>query len=87
MANQNFEATGESFPTFPFVDRRKSAEGEGAVGIERRQFANSHEGLSMPARELAQAIDEYKLHHRRRFISFEEMLFVIRQLGYEKRSR
>lgn len=52
--------------------------------VERRQFSNSHEELTAPARELAQAIDEYKLRHRRRFISYEEMLAVIRELGYHK---
>ncbi len=52
--------------------------------VERRQFGNSYEELSAPHRELAQAIDEYKLRHRRRFISYEEMLAVIQDLGYRK---
>jgi hypothetical protein len=51
---------------------------------ERRQFANSHEGLSPAAAELAQAIDQYKLLHRRRFITFEEMLAVVQSLGYHR---
>ena len=51
---------------------------------ERRQFTNSHEELSPAARELARAIDTYKLRHRRRFITFEEMLSVIQSLGYSK---
>lgn len=67
-----------------FVDRRSSHPSGGAVGIERRQFADSHDGLSPDARELAQAIDSYKLLHRRRFITYEEMLAVIKQLGYHK---
>jgi hypothetical protein len=66
-----------------FVDRRQSAGGNAPSG-ERRQFANSHEGLSPEARELALAIDQYKLAHRRRFITFEEMLFVVKSLGYQK---
>jgi hypothetical protein len=33
---------------------------------------------------LADAIDSYKLAHRRRFITFEEMLGVVRSLGYNK---
>lgn len=66
----------------PFVERRSYA--GGATGLERRQFANSHEELSPEARELAQAIDGYKLMHRRRFITFEEMLAVIKELGYSK---
>lgn len=66
-----------------FVDRRGSG-GQPAAGVERRQFANSHEELTPDARELARAIDEYKLVHRRRFITFEEMLAVIKSLGYHK---
>ncbi len=68
----------------PFVDRRNYDLGVGAPTGERRQFANSHNELSPDARELATAIDEYKLFHRRRFITFEEMLGVIRELGYRK---
>lgn len=49
-----------------------------------RQFTNSYEGLSSQAMELAQAIDAYKLRHRRRFITYEEMLTVLDSLGYRK---
>lgn len=68
----------------PFVDRRSSDPSRQSPGIERRQFANSYEELSPRAKELAQAIDGYKLRHRRRFITFEEMLGVIESLGYRK---
>ena len=34
--------------------------------------------------ELALAIDRYKLAHRRRFITYEEMLSVVKSLGYSK---
>ena len=67
-----------------FLDRRGPAAIEGMPACERRQFGNSHEGLSPDAAELAQAIDHYKLRHRRRFITFEEMLAVIRSLGYHR---
>lgn len=67
-----------------FVDRRDSTGAAGAPGVERRQFANSHEELTPAAAELARAIDQYKLLHRRRFIDFEEMLGVIKSLGYHK---
>jgi hypothetical protein len=33
---------------------------------------------------LAQAIDQYKLRHRRRFITFEELYDVMASLGYHK---
>lgn len=67
-----------------FVDRRSYNGVQGTPGKERRQFTNSHEGLSPEAQELAQAIDGYKMAHRRRFITFEEMLVVIKSLGYQK---
>ena len=70
--------------TGSFVDRRGADSGVGFPSEERRQFANSHDDLSPEARELAQAIDGYKVRHRRRFITFEEMLFVIRSLGYHR---
>ena len=68
----------------PFVDRRNNDNTEPAPFGERRQFANSHDGLSQEARQLAVAIDEYKLRHRRRFITYEEILSVIKELGYER---
>jgi hypothetical protein len=71
--------------TMPFVDRRDPALDLNSSGPdERRQFTNSHDGLSPPAQELAQAIDGYKLTHRRRFITYEEMFQVISSLGYAK---
>lgn len=66
-----------------FVDRRNPTPGQQPVR-ERRQFANSYEELSPDAAELARAIDGYKLQHRRRFITFEEMLAVIKSLGYHR---
>lgn len=65
-----------------FIDRR-SAGGQ-KISSERRQFANSYSRLSPEARQLAEAIDQYKADHRRRYITFEEMLQVIVQLGYRK---
>jgi len=67
-----------------FVDRRSATQLDESSGVDRRQFANNHEELSPPARELAKAIDEYKLDHRRRFINFEEIYEVITSLGYHK---
>ena len=67
-----------------FVDRRKSTDSATGVARERRQFTNSHEELTSEAAELARAIDQYKLTHRRRFINFEEMLSIVKSLGYSK---
>jgi hypothetical protein len=68
----------------PFVDRRSPASIERMTVGERRQFGDSHAGLSPDAAELAQAIDQYKLSHRRRFITYEEMLAVVKSLGYHR---
>lgn len=76
--------TGAPSPVFP--DRRQSEQGPAKPVVERRQFGNSHQELSAEARELGQAIDQYKLIHRRRFITYEEMLNVIRSLGYRRQS-
>ncbi len=67
-----------------FIDRRSYGPAVGVPQVERRQFTNCHDGLSPPARELAIAIDEYKVRHRRRFITYEEMLEVVVSLGYHK---
>ena len=67
-----------------FHDRRDASFPSTPPGVERRQFTNSHEELSPRARELAVAIDEYKVRHRRRFITFEEVLQVIEDLGYSR---
>lgn len=72
-------------PVLPFVDRRNNEPQGSAPDFERRQFANSYEDLSPDARELASAVDRYKLVHRRRFITYEEILGVVKELGYEKR--
>ena len=71
-------------PAESFADRRGSRESSEYKGVERRQFGNSYSSLSPEARELAQAIDGYKLRHRRRYVTYEEMLEVIRSLGYTK---
>lgn len=71
-------------PAQPFVDRRSYAPGQPTPVHERRQFTNSYHELTPAARELALAVDEYKLRHRRRFITYEELLEVIESLGYRR---
>jgi hypothetical protein len=78
------QTTNTSYSGQSFVDRRKNSDGAAPEGRERRQFGNSYEQLSPAARELAEAIDRYKLHHRRRFVTCEELLEIIGQLGYRK---
>lgn len=69
---------------YPFVQRRGMNPGSPPPGVERRSFSNCYDGLSPEAQELAEAIDQYKLQNRRRFITYEEMLAVIKSLGYSK---
>jgi hypothetical protein len=68
----------------PFVDRRNTGVQRRAAGIERRQFTNSYDDLSPAAAEIGRAIDEYKLAHHRRFVTYEELLTIIVQLGYQR---
>ena len=65
-----------------FIDRR--SDGGAMPTRERRQFSNNHQALSPEARELGEAIDEYKLRHRRRFVTYEEIMSVVKELGYQK---
>ena len=55
-----------------------------APGVERRQFAASRTSDRPEVNELAEAIDEYKLANRRRFITVEELLDVMTALGYSR---
>ncbi|MEX2286116.1 MAG: hypothetical protein WD648_03440 [Planctomycetaceae bacterium] len=73
----------EQKPT-AFVDRRQTTYGDFPESVERRQFTNSHESNRSEVVELAEAIDQYKLCHRRRFITFEELYDVMTGLGYHK---
>jgi hypothetical protein len=70
--------------TGAFVNRRNYEVSGLVPSEERRQFTNSHDGLSPEAQELALAIDGYKMRHRRRFITYDEMLSVMKLIGYHK---
>lgn len=75
--SQDLELSPSSLPD------RRAARGD-QPGLERRQFADGRDQLSPEARELADAVDAYKRIHRRRFITHEEMVSVIKSLGYHK---
>ncbi len=66
-----------------YVERRVSNHGR-TEGSERRQFVDSRNSLRPEVVELAEAVDQYKLRHRRRFITFEELFDVMSALGYHK---
>ncbi len=76
----------DTTPIFPhsFADRRSSEILPVPPGVERRQFSSSYQDLSPAGREIAFAIDEYKIRNRRRFVTYDEMLHVIQSLGYKK---
>ncbi len=68
-----------------FEDRRQRTAGSRPDGLpERRQFQDSRDYRNPDAIELADAVDSYKLRHRRRFITYEELHEVITSLGYVK---
>ena len=79
-AGNNPGTTGTSRP---FVDRRRQT-GANPGQAERRQFGSSHSELTAAGRELAVAIDQYKIQHHRRYLTCDEMLRVISSLGYAK---
>ncbi|MEZ6060464.1 MAG: hypothetical protein R3C19_08890 [Planctomycetaceae bacterium] len=66
-----------------FVDRRQRDNGSG-TGLERRQFRDGNRSERPEVAELADAVDEYKITHRRRFITFEELFDVMQSLGYRR---
>lgn len=68
-----------------FTDRRSGSTGERPFGVpERRQFRASHNTGRPEVDELANAVDQYKLNRRRRFITYEELFDVMAGLGYHK---
>lgn len=69
-------------PQTTFVDRRSSE--PTPSGVERRQFSPSYNSERPEVNDLARAVDEYKMRHRRRFITFEELYDVVVSLGYHR---
>ena len=66
-----------------FIERRRSDRSAGPTG-ERRQFRDGNRSSRPEVAEFADAIDDYKIRHRRRFITFEELYDVMMQLGYHR---
>lgn len=65
-----------------FVERRKQE--KTSDGFERRQFRDGNRSSRPEVAEFAEAIDQYKITHHRRFITFEELYDVMVSLGYHK---
>jgi hypothetical protein len=55
-----------------------------AEGPERRQFAESRDAMHPDVRELAEAIDAFKMSHHRRYVTLVEVFEVFKGLGYHK---
>ena len=86
VENQPFSNAASTNDDADFIDRRNPEIQRNSPGLERRQFSDGHSSLSPDAAELGQAIDQYKLEHCRRYISYEEMLSIVKSLGYEKKA-
>jgi hypothetical protein len=67
----------------PFIDRRQLSVGAQGTG-DRRQFGNSYHNLTPEGKQLAEAIDAYKVECRRRYITTDELLRVLSDLGYKQ---
>ena len=69
-----------------FVDRRNYDAGSRCPWRTRTAPIQQQPRRSVARKlaTLAVAIDEYKVRHRRRFITYEEMLAVVKSLGYSK---
>jgi hypothetical protein len=66
-----------------FQDRRNGGAAT-THPVERRQFAENRTTLSGDVRELAEAIDAFKLAQQRRFVTLADVLDVVKSLGYHK---
>jgi hypothetical protein len=66
-----------------FVDRRGRSDAS-PVGAERRQFSGNYNELSPEGKRLADAIDQYKLCHRRRVVNPDELVAILQTAGYRQ---
>ncbi len=71
-------------PGSVFVERRQRDLGSSPAATERRQFRDGNRSARPEVAELANAIDDYKVAYRRRFITFEELYDVMASLGYHR---
>jgi hypothetical protein len=66
------------------MDRRGQRVERSTDGLERRQFAESRDAMHPDVRELAEAIDAFKMSHHRRYVTLAEVFEVFKGLGYHK---
>lgn len=82
--NRTFGSATPELDASTFIDRRTGDEPKALPNEDRRQFSDAHTNLSPDAAELAKAVDQYKLINRRRYVTYEEMLSIIKSVGYSK---
>jgi hypothetical protein len=70
-----------------FVERRPASSRYEQAGIERRQFPNAGIEISTEGYELARAIDLYKFENKQQRVNVEELLAILRSLGYVQMKR
>ena len=70
-----------------FVQRRPASSRYEQAGIERRQFPNVGVEFSDEGQELAQAIDLYKFENKQQRVNVEELLSIMKSLGYIRMKR
>lgn len=71
-------------PGSVFTERRQRDAGAPLGASERRQFRDGDRSARPEVAELANAVDDHKIAHHRRFITFEELFDVMASLGYHK---
>ena len=84
--NRTFGSANPELDASTFVDRRTGDQSNNSPNQERRQFSDAHASLSPKAAELAKAVDQYKLINRRRYVTYEEILSIIKTIGYSKQA-
>ena len=67
-----------------FVRRQPASPQYDQVGIERRQFPNLGVELSVEGKELERAIDIFKKLNGKKRINSDELLMVVRAMGFER---
>jgi hypothetical protein len=66
-----------------FVDRRGRSD-TSPVGAERRQFSGNYNELPPEGKRISDAIDQYKLCHRRRVVNPDELVAILQTAGYRQ---
>ena len=74
----------QAFGVFHLAENPTPSVGDSQNSHQGSASHHAHRDLSPDARELAQEIDRYKFRHRRRFINYEEVLALVKTLGYRK---